>query len=128
MRFKMTLEHGGYVHTNGDVQIVGVGIDDPEAKHAEQAKCPTDHKHSKDCAKALMDYKPIIQTARKEDDGTEIPEIRAESVRERMAAYFTAYDALPDDPVHVELPKKTVQQKNDKGKLVNVEVEDRDLE
>lgn len=127
MAIKFTLEHGGYVLADGDIQIVGYDTDDPGVKHAERGRCPKDHDHSKVCAVELLDFRPIVTPAGKDEDDEPIAEVLGPSIRTRIEEWFKGYNATPDDPVHVEMPKKTVKAKNDKGKVVDKEVEDRDL-
>lgn len=51
-----------------------------------------------------------------------------DSVKPAMKRYFIDWDAAPDDPVHVEMPKKTVVTKDENGKDKKSKVDDRDLE
>lgn len=125
MAIKYTLNEGGYVKTDGEIQIVGIGEDG--TKHAERGQCRAKHGHTKDCAKALLDHKPVLQEAGVDGRGDHIPEQLEPSIRERMEKWFLDYDATPDDPVEVEMPKRTVRVNDGKGKLVDKEVEDRDL-
>lgn len=73
------------------------------AGHGETVRCTEVHAHSKDCAKSLL---PLVKAS--------------------MESYFKAWDEAPEDPVHVEMPKKTVVSKVD-GKDKKIEVDDRDL-
>lgn len=103
------------IMSDGEIVIVGriykddVKPDDPGqclAAHGETARCESDdpkHAHSKACAVALLP-----------------------SVKEAMEAYFEAWDAAPEDAVHVEMPKKEVIVKVD-GKSKKQMVDDRDL-
>lgn len=125
MAIKFTLDHGGYVNEDGDIQVVGVG--DDGAKHGERGQCEQDHAHSKACAVALLDHHPVITPAGVDGDGDPIAEVLGPSIRERMTAWFSTYDATPDDPKRVAMPTKKINVKNEKGKLVEREVEDRDL-
>lgn len=124
MAIKFTLDHGGYVKSNGDIQIVGVSGD---RKHGERGVCPEAHAHSKACAQQLLDFKPLLAEARTDDDGKVLPEVRDDSIRERMEKYFQQQASMPAAPTFVELPKKTIRAKNDKGKLVDKQVDDCDL-
>ncbi len=130
MTIKFTCaEHGGYVHNNGDIQIIAY---DGDVKHGEQAKCPTVHTHTKQCAIDQLDTKPILVPAIPEhvEDGETIPEVPAvlgKTPRERALEWFAARAALPPAPTKVALPQKTVTVKNDAGKNVQKQVDDGDL-
>jgi hypothetical protein len=71
--------------------------------HGETVRCAEEHKHGLDCAKAAL-----------------------ATVKPSMEAYFAAWDALPEDAVHVEMPQKEVTVKED-GKTKTKMVDDRDL-
>jgi hypothetical protein len=132
IKFTVAKEEGGYVHSNGDIQIICI---EGGKKHGEQAKCllPQAHTHDKSCAVTALDVKPILEPAVQEDDSFDPPisakpEVLGQSPRERATAWFAALaQAEANKPVPVVLPQKTVKVKNDKGKLVDKEVDDGDL-
>lgn len=131
MIVKFTLEHGGYVKKDGDIQAIAFCDDYPGVYHGERGFCLETHEHSKACAKVLLDVNPVISPAVEADEDAGIEaqdEVLGLSMRQRAEAWFEQYDQTPDDAGDVELPTKTIKAKNDKGKLVNKEVEDRDLE
>jgi hypothetical protein len=132
MAIKYTLADGGYVMSNGDIQVVGV---EGDHKHGERAKCLEAHTHVKNCAKVILDVPPIIKPAvpaHTDGEGNEVPEepaVLGKTLRQRMEEHFAGRAAQPPAPTHVEMPKKTVDVRDEKtGKLVKKQVEDRDLE
>lgn len=141
MRYSTAKEDGGYVKPNGEIQVIFIRAG---VKHAEQGTCLEDHAHSKACAQAIMDVKPVIEPAQDEipgDDGDPTadppiaplaaipakPAVLGPSMRQRGHAFFASLDARPADPVPVAMPQKTIKIRNDKGKLVDKQVDDGDL-
>lgn len=120
--------------TDGEITIVGkiYKNDDPNtetlAAHGETAYCQCGGKHSKACAQQILDLEPVVQAAGKnEETGEDIPEIKGPSMRAKIAEWFAQWDLMPEDPLHVAMPKKQVQEKGDNGKMVTKMVDDRDL-
>lgn len=103
---------------NGECGIVIVGSEDGHA-HGETVHCAAAHRHSKACAQAMLDVKPVIGKDEADKD------ILGPSARERIASWFAARVAPPAFDV-TPLPKKEVEVTRD-GKRVKEQVEDRDL-
>lgn len=120
MAIKYTLGRGGYVHDNGGIQVAGYDSE-TDVGHSEHGTCDQKHSHSKQCAEDILDLKPVLG---KDVKGEPILGL---SMRERHEAWFAAYEAAPEDPKPVELPKKTMLVANEKGNMVSREVDDVEL-
>lgn len=106
---------------NGECGIVLVGTlkeGGKEWSHGETVYCAEAHQHSKACAQAMLDHKPVLG---KDDKGADI---LGPSARERIQAWMNEAEPAPADVA--PLPKKEVEQVVD-GKAKKIQVEDRDL-
>lgn len=141
MRISVAKEDGGYVKSNGDIQIIFI---DGGRRHGEAGKCLTSHAHSKACAQALLDVKPVVTPAVPADPGDAgspadgipprpatpaVPEVLGPSIRELGLAWHAGEDAKAALPavVPVDMPQKTKKSRDANGKLVDKQVDDGDL-
>ncbi len=118
---------------SGFIWIVG---EQDKKSTGDGGLCPRedDHLCDKACAQLLLDHKPIVcaKTVDVVEGGDDVPHVHTEacpkglSVREKIAKWFADEEAKVADP-EAEMPTKTVREKDDKGKLVDKQVPDRDL-
>lgn len=128
-RISTAKEDGGYVYTNGEIQVI---FADGDHRHGEQAVCndaTVGHLHTKACAQTMLDFKPVVKEAVEADpdNGVEAqPAVLGSSMRERGMAWLASITAAPAKPTAVPMPQKTVTVKVD-GKNTQKQVDNGDL-